>query len=620
MATTLEEVKFTQSGAGSHFKLKLAYDLSQNVSNNTSTITYYLYMISTDGYSRSGNLAVGYINGSQVGGFSSIGVDQTKLIGTRTIIVTHNVDGTLSVNYSAMIDTPTSWSIGDCSVSGTLTLPTIIRNATITSAPNFNDTENPTITYSNPLGDNVSSLQAGIISTDGNTTYVSYRDIDKNGSSYTFTLTNEERQTLQNATPNSNTLNLNFCVKTVIDNTTFLDTVTKTLTIINADPIGTWVGFAETNNTIINLLGSSSASTIIQNASAITVGVNPTPQKGSTISYVSITNGNVGETIYTTPYQTLITPETDTFKITIKDSRGNTTEQPHTKTMIEYVPVDITSFSFKRYTPTSSNIILNAEIRYKQTTFGSTPNVPTIKWKKGESGTEHTLTSSDYTLDTQSDKITITDLTLSEQLVYTSSETFYLYVEDLLSSDTENRLVKKGVPTFEAGEYDFQVNGDLYVANTDRTNPVNIGKLAQKHIISAGLTSSISLTANGEKIATPNKIIEQVGDTTKLYLSTNGVYIGQGVNHVLVSGMLYVNIGTGTNNKIFNFYIYKNGLECLYNVNSGITTNNNMTKSIPPRLISVSAGDYFRMGFYGRNGDTINANDARTYITIEVID
>ena len=131
-------------------------------------------------------------------------------------------------------------------------------------------------------------------------------------------------------------------------------------------------------------------------------------------------------------------------------------------------------YSFKRYNPTSSDIVFNAKIKYKQTTFKNTANVPTIKWKVGEQGTLNTISSSDYTIDTTNDTITITNLVLSNVLSYQNSEKMYLYVNDLLTEDTEYTLVTKGIPTFDAGEHDFQVNGDLFVADTNRQNPVNI--------------------------------------------------------------------------------------------------------------------------------------------------
>jgi hypothetical protein len=62
MATQLKTASFS-GGNGSHFYLKLSYDLlSQSIENNTSTIRYYEYVGSKDNYSGSGASGNGYIN------------------------------------------------------------------------------------------------------------------------------------------------------------------------------------------------------------------------------------------------------------------------------------------------------------------------------------------------------------------------------------------------------------------------------------------------------------------------------------------------------------------------------------------------------------------------------
>ena len=473
MATTLKEANFSGS-SGSHFKIRLSYDLSQSMANNTSTIKYYLYVISMNGYSGSGATAKGYINGSQVGTFTSIGVNVTKQIGTKSVTVTHNADGTKSVNYSASVDT--LWTIGDASLSGTLTLPTIKRQATITSAPNFTDEQNPTIKYSNPAGDSVSSLQVCIASPDGMTTYAGYRDVSKTGSSYTFNLTEAERYNLRYASRNSNTLAIRFFIKTVISSTTLRNSVQKTMTIVNANPTEV-TELEETNQKVITLLGSDTATAVIQNVSQIRLTSTPTTYKYATVSRIQFKNGTTSIVDTSSPYEAVIVPINGVFQTIITDSRSNIISNLYGTIMLPYIPVDITSYSFKRVNPTSSNIYLNAEIRYKQATFNGHVNSPTIQWKIGEEGTLNTLSSEDYTIDTENDLIIISNLLLSNALPYTDQANFYLYAKDLLTEDAENMFVSKGIPTFEAGEHDFQVNGNLYIATQNRTNITEIRNL-----------------------------------------------------------------------------------------------------------------------------------------------
>lgn len=473
MATTLKEANFSGTG-GSHFKIRLSYDLTQSMANNTSTIKYYLYVISMDGYSGSGATATGYINGASVGTFTSIGVNVTKQIGTKSVTVTHNADGTKSVSYSASVDTP--WSLGDASLSGTLTLPTIKRQATITSAPNFTDEQNPTIKYSNPAGNSVSSLQVCIASPDGMTTYAGYRDVSKTGSSYTFNLTEAERYNLRYASRNSNTLAIRFFIKTVISGTTLRNSVQKTMTIVNANPTEV-TELEETNQKVITLLGSDTATAVIQNVSQIRLTSTPTTYKYATVSRIQFKNGTTSIVDTSSPYDAVIVPINGVFETIITDSRSNIISNLYGTIMLPYIPVDITSCSFKRVNPINSNIYLNAEIRYKQTTFNGHVNSPTIQWKIGEQGTLNTLSSEDYTIDTENDLIIIADLLLSNVLPYTDQGDFYLYAKDLLTEDTENVFVSKGIPTFEAGEHDFQVNGELYIATQNRTNITEIRDL-----------------------------------------------------------------------------------------------------------------------------------------------
>lgn len=473
MATILKEANFNGKN-GSHFKIRLSYDLSQSQANNTSTIKYYLYMISMDGYSGSGATAKGYINGSQVGTFTSIGVNTTKQIGTKSTTVTHNNDGTKSVSYSASVDTP--WSLGDASLSGTLTLPKINRLATVTSASNFTDEENPTLSFSNPSGFTVYPY-LNFYDNNNNLVYQLYRNSKSITSPYTWNITSEERSALYKATNKQQTYKVNVGVDTY-NGTTKLGNNSKsqTMTYVNAEPSQSTV-FTEINPKVIDVLGNANADTIIQNVSQLKLVSTPTVKKSATVSKILFEHNNLSVEDKESPYEYTFTVINSKFKVTIVDSRGYSIPTEYTKSIIEYTPIDITQYSFKRYNPTSSDIILNATIKYKQTTFKNTTNVPTIKWKVGEQGTLNTISSSDYTMDTTNDTITITNLVLSNVLSYQNSEKMYLYVNDLLTQDTENMIVTKGIPTFDAGEHDFQVNGDLFVADTNRENRKEIRDL-----------------------------------------------------------------------------------------------------------------------------------------------
>ena len=456
----IDKKTITVTGNGNSATMTFYLDAKctgQSITNNTSTV--YTRLRSTKDSGSASGSGYGFTctycdskSGSQVWNY----VTET-ILSSSAKTINHSGNGSKTISLSA---TATNSYLGiDVSLSGSAVLKTIDRYATISSATNFTDIENPVLKYSNPAGNNVSSLQA-CLSLTGASADISYRDISKTGSSYTFNLTENERNILRGAAV-KNTLNVIYYVKTVIGGNTHYETATRTMTIVNANPTETTV-FEEINSTVSDLLESTSADTIIQNVSSVKMTSSPTSYKYASISKVLFKNGSGESSDTTSPYEGTITPTTNTFITTATDSRDNSVSNTYIKNMIDYLPVSINSCTFKRQNATSSNIVLNADIRYVQTTFNGNVNTPTIKWKMGETGELNTLSSNDYSIDTANNKITI--------LPYTTPNTFYLYVNDLLTSVSDRDEVSRGIPTFEAGEHDFQVNGQFYVADENRTN------------------------------------------------------------------------------------------------------------------------------------------------------
>lgn len=224
------------------YKLE-ASETSYSIDNNTSVVSVTAYVGRTGsnsylGGSYSGSITVNGQTQSHNGTISYptyVNVGSWLALYTKTFTVGHNSDGSKTVSISSSMSS-SDFNPHNCSASGSLTLTKIPRQANITSAPDFNDEANPTINYSNPAGNSVNSLQARIENSSGTSAYVGYRDISKTGSSYTFSLTSAERQTLRQATPNSNQLKVKFVVRTIIGNNTYYSTSDKTMTIINANP------------------------------------------------------------------------------------------------------------------------------------------------------------------------------------------------------------------------------------------------------------------------------------------------------------------------------------------------------------------------------------------------
>ena len=182
------------SGAG-----KLILDvntLSYDIENNSSLITCALRLEKLKDYSSYNYIGVVInmiINGQTL--FTqdyfdvrNMSVGDIYTYATKTITVNHAADGKKTISVAATIKT--NLQFGNASISDTFTCVDIPRQAKLTAAVDFNDEANPTITYTNPAGSAVSSLQA-CISLDGTVDDIKYRDISKTGTSYTFTLTRD---------------------------------------------------------------------------------------------------------------------------------------------------------------------------------------------------------------------------------------------------------------------------------------------------------------------------------------------------------------------------------------------------------------------------------------------
>lgn len=522
-----------------NFKLVLEYDTVMNQLENYHDVTYYLYFQSLNGYSGSGDATLGYINNSQVGSTTSISKNSKLLLGTKTERIYHNEtnqDGTKSINYSASISCP--WSnLGTASVSGTLILPKINRASTWDFSVNelqMSNIEDTLIlkftkynsNYKNKI--TISNLQ--------NTEIV--KTIDNVENNYSLTFSNEELEQLYTLDTNSEKTNLRFYLNlyTYDSLENQIGEVQRTMMnayLLDATPTFTYT-IEETNDKVIDLLNSNSADTIIKSASKPKVTVNATASKGSTISTISIINStqaNANENPYI--FENV---ETGTFTIVVTDSRGLTKTQTVTKNLINYTEIYINDFSFKRASQTSSNIILNADITCFKGSFNSIQNTPQLFYKVGTNN-EYVEITSGFTF--ENNKIKFVDYDMGAILPYNETNTIYLYVLDLLTEDTENYPVSKGIATFEAGEHDFQVNGDLYIADTNRETKINVKEKIDKKYENKYMTAYIKTNQGITNMS--NVFLDTVlsSNTSELSLSEGGIKIGDNVNRVEVSANLF---------------------------------------------------------------------------------
>ena len=340
---------------------------SYSVTNNTSNVTVKVQAWRTNqGYETYGTgtcyCTIDGTNYSQsISSNQKITYNSYTQLFSKTLTINHDTNGSKSLYVSSYISHS---RFNSTSQGFTVNLTNIPRSATITNAPNFNDTQNPTITYSNTAGNSVTSLQA-CISLTGNTDDIAYRDISKNGSSYTFNLTEAERNVLRQATSNSKTRTVYFYLKTVINGSTFYSNKSVTLSIVNANPTFN-VAYLDTNSTTTAITGNNQQ--IIQNHSTLQINLtNLSAKKYATLTTASInvngavTTQTISGSSITFNVGTLNVANNLTIPVTITDSRGYTTTNNLTIQILSWsLPSAIISLARESNFYTSTNLTVDA--------------------------------------------------------------------------------------------------------------------------------------------------------------------------------------------------------------------------------------------------------------------
>lgn len=313
----------------SYDTLKFSWErTSYSVANNTSTISWKLELVAgtygaiISSASKSWSVTV---DGEKKSGSNSVAIsnNSTKTLASGSKVIKHNADGSKVFAFSFSQDFNITFSgakITTKSDSGTGTITDIPRAATIKSAPNFNDEENPKITYNNPAGTSVTTLQA-CISFTGDRADIAYRDISKTDTEYTFNLTDAERQKLWSRVTSGSTNTVVFIIKTVLGGVTYTDTAKKTLTLINHKP--TVSGTVRNIYDYTAQMLDDNQQKMIARHNEIEYSATAQAAKGATIKKIVCVNGGIE---YTGATGVITNAEVGSFKFIATDSRGNTAE------------------------------------------------------------------------------------------------------------------------------------------------------------------------------------------------------------------------------------------------------------------------------------------------------
>lgn len=335
---------FNTSGYSGRY-LQFSWSIKkQDIANNKTTISWTLKGAggNSQTWYKSGNFKV-VINGSNVYSSSTrIQLWSGTVVASGEAVIPHNSDGTKT--FSASAEAGIYTVAVNCRGSGSWSLTAIPRTATVTSGTDFNDENNPKITFNNPGGyqlrpylnfyDDNNNRIAQIYATKGNYS-----------SPYTWSLTETQRQTLRSALANLKSCRVQEGLDTYNGSEQLgYNSIAKTFSIVNAQPsIGT-IAYKDNNSSTVNITQNNQQ--IIRNKSILYFTFsNLKALKSATLSKVSVTINGVTKTVNLSGttmssvnlnFGTINVSSNINASIVITDSRGNSTTYSKTIQVLDY--------------------------------------------------------------------------------------------------------------------------------------------------------------------------------------------------------------------------------------------------------------------------------------------
>lgn len=272
------------------------------------------------------------------------------------------------------------------------------RGVNFTTADSFTDEENPSITYSvvanyfqwdsSPykdysgyIKDTITSVQVGL-SFDGETLDIPYREISTGNTSYTFNLTDAERELLRQKAQGAPTVPIYYITKTARYKEAnssdhrpefsqeFISKVQRYFTVVGCNP--------SINPTVMDIKEETIAltgdvDTVVRYESMVEFAVNATASKNATIVSQSVTCGS--KTVSGLEYGIIDDVESGFFTFKATDSRNLTAEKVVQKNLIEYVkPTCYQKLEIALSGETGANIGLTVNGNYFNGSFGAVDN------------------------------------------------------------------------------------------------------------------------------------------------------------------------------------------------------------------------------------------------------
>lgn len=370
-----------------------SWTATQSTTTNKSTISWKLEAKGGSSSWYAERTVKVVIAGTEVWGKTDKVSRYKGVVASGTTDITHNNNGTKS--FSASVKAAVYLESINCTGSGTWDLKDIPRAATITSAPDFTDEENPTITFSNP---SKSTVEACIAKYDATSGYwvavVGYKnDIKTTDTSYIFSLNDNERAALRRlVTASDGKYTIKFYLRTTIDGTYYYNSVEKTLSLVNYTP--TLNPTVEDVGSLSKLLTGNSKK-FIKHYNVVKYDSGAVVRKEATVKSIEVSCGNVKKTTLTGELGYV---ESDTVKFTLTDNRGSTVTKNVKLDLIPYKKLTCrmaAQIALSGETTSAISFTVNGD--YWSGNFGATNNELELKYRiksgSGEYGEPQTISS-----------------------------------------------------------------------------------------------------------------------------------------------------------------------------------------------------------------------------------
>ena len=591
----------------------------QNIVGNYSTFTIRVYAYYGGSTHTSSSYGTVWISGTQygIGGYTLY--PGYKLLASKDITVYHNNDG--SFPYTTVAFAINSYHANG-ETSGAISAPTIPRQANVTGYNDFNDEQNPTITYNNPGGFRINARLefAG--------TNIK-RDNISNTGSYTFNLTDAERKLLRQKCTGSS-MTVRGVIATCIGGTTenYWSYWDRTMTIVNGNPTFDNFNFADSNTKTVALTGNNTS--IVKGYSNVKVTIpksmKATANKEATMSKyrASIGTTNPVDITYSSDNEVsgiVNNADSSTINVYAIDSRNNSKLVSKQATnFINYSVVTKGNIDVLRTNGVSEDVTLKINGTYSNIDFGQVVNsIKSAQYRYRIKGTNEWSNYKNLSLTTSGNNFSYDGLIKgdTESLGFNISNSYDIevLVKDELSEVTFTDTLGSGIPNLALhkngvgimGKYDENVGGKLQVG----------GKCYDKNIMTIYPNDRFNFTTNN-KVPNMSKVIK-VGD--KLSYGNSSIKIGKGVNFIKVSASF--SYWYGDNQAQGKINVRKNG-SIIYGAWFEFIADTYFVcqATLPPVVLQTKEGDEWDLYIAEGSPEEINvlSDTLGTNLTIEVVE